>query len=61
MRPLQKQVYRGILERNAELMEVLARINKGKLKQKPKRSSLHNVLMQMRKYVSKPVHAFCEN
>lgn len=54
MRPLQKQVYRGILERNAELMEVLARINKHNTKQKPKRSSLHNVLMEMRKFVAIP-------
>lgn len=52
MRPLQKQVYRGILERNAELMEVLARINKHNNQQKPKRSSLHNVLMEMRKFVT---------
>ena len=34
-------------------------IVEGKLKQKPKRSSLHNVLMQMRKYVSIMVHALC--
>lgn len=48
MRPLQKQVYRGILERNADLMELLSRLNKNNTK-KPKRSSLHNVLMEMRK------------
>ena len=52
MRPLQKQVYRSILERNAELMELLARINKHNTKQKAKKSSLHNVLMEMRKFVT---------
>lgn len=50
MRPLQKEVYRGILERNADLMEALARINKGEAKHgKVKRGHIHNMLMQLRK------------
>ncbi|KAJ9100517.1 hypothetical protein QFC21_003560 [Naganishia friedmannii] len=55
MRPLQKEVYRGILERNADLMEALARINRGDAKHgKAKRGHIHNMLMQLRKCLQHP-------
>lgn len=52
MRPLQKSVYKSIMERNAELMEALARANQrdaaGNLKP-TKIKAVHNMLMQLRK------------
>ncbi|KAJ9093919.1 hypothetical protein QFC19_008152 [Naganishia cerealis] len=60
MRSLQKQVYRSILERNADLMEALARISKGESKGgKPKRGHIHNMLMQLRKCLQHPF--LCNN
>ncbi len=52
MRPLQKQVYRSIMEKNADLMEALARANQkdGALAGKPQKlKAIHNMLMQLRK------------
>ncbi|KAJ9122280.1 hypothetical protein QFC22_001700 [Naganishia vaughanmartiniae] len=49
------EVYRGILERNADLMEALARANRGDAKHgKAKRRHIHNMLMQLRKCIQHP-------
>lgn len=48
MRPLQKKVYKSVLERNAQVMKALAQAH-AKGGETVKVTAAHNILMQLRK------------
>ncbi|MBW0486506.1 hypothetical protein O181_026221 [Austropuccinia psidii MF-1] len=52
MRPLQKQVYRGLLTRNADIITAI--YSKGLKKKKATRAGFQNLLMQLRKTLAHP-------
>ncbi|KAI9630755.1 hypothetical protein KEM48_013654 [Puccinia striiformis f. sp. tritici PST-130] len=52
MRPLQKQVYRGLLSRNANLITSI--YSKGSKQKKSTRAGFQNLLMQLRKTLAHP-------